>query len=124
MKATLSSDRRVLTITVDEQEREELRRWQEDNAGMKRENICSDMATCDFFERLTCNSEYEWVTDTEAHEKFADLTDAPCLGIFGVSDETRSNGGRELVERWRFMDYQVVSVLEQLRDHGSARFTS
>jgi hypothetical protein len=122
MKATLSSDRHVLTITVDEQEREELLRWQDDHAGMENENICSDVAMCDFFERLTCNSEYEWVNPEDAHKQFGDLTDAPMLGIFGVSDETRSNGGVVITERWAFVSYEVVSVLEQLRDRGYALF--
>lgn len=124
MKAELSPDRKVLTIRIDEQEQEELRRWPEERAGFSNENICSDLAMCDFFERLTCNSEFDWVNPVDAHEQFGDLTDAPMLGIMGVSDETRSNGGCVIVERWAFIDYMVVSVLEQLRDHGFARFIS
>ena len=75
-------------------------------------------ATCDMadiLEPITCNSELEWTSS----EHTGDLTDAPMLGILQHGD-----GDPVIVERWAFMDYQVRSVLEDLRDKGEAVFIS
>ena len=119
MRCEINENRNRLTILIDDEERE-LLKAQETNG----ENLLSDSFMADFLEPLTCNSELDWVDPVEARDTFGDLTDAPMLGIYGVSDETRSNGGRELCERWAFMSYETTSVLETLRDTGKAVFTN
>ncbi len=105
MKYTIAPDRSKLTITVDEAERQELR---------ESSSIQQDATMYEFFEPLTCNSELAWVYPDET----GDLTDAPMLGLMG-----EWNGWHQkIVERWAFMDYQVRSVLEDLRDNGECVF--
>lgn len=115
MNHKISEDRRTLTISVDEKERQELRDWPEDQAGMSNENLQSDMAMTDFLEPLTCNSDLEWINPADT----GDLTDAPMLGIYERSERARND---RILERWGFMDYQVRSVLEDLRDKGEVVF--
>lgn len=119
MRYEINEKRNRLTVIIDDEERQTICEMQSDG-----KNIGADSVMCDFLEPLTCNSELEWIDPVEARDTFGDLTDAPMLGIYGVSDETRSNGGSELCERWAFMEYETVSVLETLRDTGKAVFIS
>ena len=104
MKYKISKDRKKLTLTVDLLEIDLLKRLGEE--------INSDRAMYDWFEALVCNSELEWINPADT----GDLTDAPMLGIW--QDDRMS------VERWAFMDYQVRSVLADLRDKGEVVFIS
>lgn len=103
MKYSISPDRTRLTITVDDAERAELRNT---------EAIEYDDTMTDFFERLTANSELDWINPAET----GDLTDAPMLGIRDYDGQAAF----PVLERWAWMDYQVQSLLVQLRDHGNA----
>ena len=107
MKHQISDDRKTLTITVDEDERQALREL---------EDIQSDSAMADFLEPLICNSELDWLKP----EQTGDLTDAPILGFYADN----STLTHPIFERWAFMDYQVRSVLEDLRDKGQCVFVS
>lgn len=129
----ISPDRRTLTICADESTRAEI-------AELITEGRAEWDALADAFERLTCNSDLQWI----APEVCGDLTDAPILGILGEDRWTGShrNGdgtilvggdGRrapnhvsvcDVTERWAWMPYQVQSVLEVLRDTGEAVFTA
>jgi hypothetical protein len=115
MRHVISTDRKTLSIYVDEEEREQLRALPNDGPGC----LHSDAAMIDFLEPLTCNSELSWVSDMDAHLKFGDLTEAPCLGIYGCVFEEP-----DLQERWRWMGYETKSVLETLRDKGEIHFSS
>lgn len=130
MTYKISDDRKTLTISVDEAEQKELREI---------ESIGADSTMHDFLEPLTSNSELEWIDPADT----GDLTDAPMLGILG-EDQVRMQGVnpsgpygiiktgfngtadtfQPILERWAFMDYQVRSALEDLRDKGEAIFTS
>jgi hypothetical protein len=124
MNFTISPDRKTLTIFADEPEREALRGFSE--------AIQQDAMLHDVLEPLTCNSELQWVRP----EDTGDLTDAPMLGIFGpVSDAAHvpfpsvnvghwdgRDWAQKIESRWAFMDYQVRSPLEDLRDKGQAVF--
>jgi len=129
MKHTFSQARNLLTISADESERAELREMSD---------IQSDKATHEFFERLICNSELQWVNA----EDTGDLTAAPMLAILGdpvTKDKIPQAIGvilaghygnppqdhyHPIVERWAFMAYETQSVLEALRDNGAVVFTS
>jgi|SRR5688572_8467707 len=128
MKYTISTDRTRLVIKADEAERKELREIQECGGDCQ-----CDVSMHDFLEPLTCNSELEWIPEGVT----GDLTSAPMLGILG--EPTPGAGGilagrwpdsagisqgwfQPILERWAFMDYQVRSVLEDLRDKGEAVF--
>ena len=63
-----------LELTVQSEERAELK-----DAFENKEDFGSDNFMYDFFERLTCNSEYEWIRP----EEIGALTDCPILGIRG-----------------------------------------
>lgn len=126
MTHQISPDRKTLTILFTEKERQNLRELGE--------LIHQDATMHDCLEGLTCNSELEWISPADT----GDLTSAPMLGILG--DEQRDDatpGGyrgtkvstgpgmiQPILERWAFMDYQVRSVLEDLRDTGKAVFVS
>ncbi len=131
MKHTISTDKKTLTITVDKSERALLRKL------TKETGIQSDNAMHVFFEPLICNSELQWIPEGTT----GDLTTAPMIGItdsprylqdkesfpphFGMIDCGNGEHGSEvqiILERWAFMDYQVRSVLEDLRDAGQAVF--
>lgn len=101
MKYIFSPDRTTLTITIDAEEVAVLNKAQAEDP----ERFQSDAALHDFFERLTCNSDLEWLTESQI-AAVGDLTSAPMLGILD---------GEKVLERWAFMNYQVVSPLETLR---------
>jgi len=60
---------------------------------------------------VTCNSGLQWIDASET----GDLTSAPMLGFKDLENDT-------VLDRWAFMDYQVRSVLEDLRDTGKVVF--
>lgn len=136
MTHTITPDRRQLIISVDADEQKELREWPRDRnlPDHTPDSIGSDDAMHEFLEPLTRNSELEWIPEGTTD----DLTSAPILGILGEvqrDDATpRGYGGpkinagcgmfQPILERWAFMDYQVRSVLEDLRDKGQAVFVS
>lgn len=108
MKYKISDDRKTLTVTVDAGERKLLRKL------TKETGIQSDEAMLDWFAVLISNADLEWINPSET----GDLTSAPMLGIRNDQQPP------EVIERWAFMDYQVRSVLEDLRDKGNAVFVS
>lgn len=127
MKAIISPDRKTLTITVTPAEQAELRSMPESAKEAAETgdgySIYSDVAMYEFLEPITANSELEWIDPSET----GDLTDAPMLGIrdpdsFGDIGDPNENFPVE--ERWAFMDYQISSLLEVLRDKGSAVLVS
>ena len=102
MKYNISDDRKILTFTVTADEQVELNEI---------ENIQSDDAMHDFFEHVTYNSGLEWLYASET----GDFTSAPMIGFKDLENDT-------VLDRWAFMDYQVRSVLEDLRDTGKVVF--
>lgn len=145
MKHEISEDRKRLTIKVTPEEQKELREWPGDRSlsGHSPESIGSDEALIEFLEPLICNSELKWVSPADT----GGLTDAPMLGIYGeemtieeIEAAAKSEPGiygsllcghwngkdrhQPILERWAFMDYQVRSVLEDLRDKGECVFVS
>lgn len=111
MNHTISPDRKTLTIMVDAAERAELIEMTP--------AIHSDSAMHDFLEPITCNSELEWIRP----EWVRALTDAPILGIVRRNDNDLPKYRDKLIcirEHWGWMDYQVTSLLEALRDTGRA----
>ncbi len=114
MKHTISPDRTRLTITVDLSERAELRHMPKGDAQGCGAIIHMDKTMHEFLEPLTCNSGLQWIDASET----GDLTDAPMLGLYGGPAE------HQVLERWAFMDYQVRSVLEDLRDKGECVFVA
>lgn len=134
MKYKISPDRKTLTVFASKAERKELALRTRDG-----DDVQSDAALFAFFERLTGNSEIEWVSAGTT----GDLTSAPMLGIYG--EETAGHMTRQthdalawrvtghdgthtrqqpLMERWAFLDYAIRSPLEDLRDKGQAVFIS
>ena len=91
-----------LKITIDEVDKKFLSEVAEDNHN----DIGTEKTEADFFEPYLCNSEWEWV----APEDIAALTSAPILGIRDENDE--------VIEAYGYMDYQVLSMLEELNTHG------
>jgi len=94
-------------------------------------------AEWDALESLICNSELEWIRP----EEIGALTDAPILGFRGKDKRVPKrckypehlhivyNGPdgafyAPVTAAWGFMDYQVRSFLEDLRDKGKAVFVS
>lgn len=108
MKHEISSNRKTLTVTFDDADRQALRELPPEG---ERGNIQTDIAMIDALEPLTCNSELEWVDPSET----GDLTSAPMLGI-------RNELG-SVSERWAFLDYQLRSPLVDLLETGKAVFT-
>ena len=94
-------DGNKLILIADEDDRNQLRELGE--------AIHQDVTMQDFLEPLTCNSELDWIRPEETR---IDLTDAPMLGL-------RNEDG-DPTHRWAWMDYQVKSLLEKLRDDGQA----
>lgn len=130
MKYTFNATRTLLTISADEIDRANLREMGEE--------IHQEKTMCEFFDPLIYNSELNWIDAANT----GDLTSAPMLGILSEPEFKRHNletvRNRKniisscdtnglmvchVVERWAFMDYQVRSVLEDLRDRGEAIFT-
>lgn len=129
MRHTFNENRTRLVITADDSERETLR-------GL--DDIQSHKAMIEFLEPLLCNCELEWGQAWVT----GDLTDAPILWIkgedctvhkmprdiagtifVGVRGEPPQPTYETVLERWAYMDYQVRSVLEDLRDKGEVIFT-
>lgn len=129
MKNEIKGNKLILTIDADEQA--ELRRMKEDDPDRFR----SDVAMFEFFERLTANSELDWIDP--GHDHTGDLTDAPMLGILG-NETTKAEGPygyrqvghwggknhyQPLTHRWAFMNYALRSPLEDLLEKGEVVFT-
>jgi len=108
MKAKRDGSR--LVIEIDDEERQELLQ-----ASVDRDDWTSDNFMADFLEPLTTSSELKWVCP----EWTGDLTDAPMLGFFDISEDRLT-----VLERWAYMDYQIRSPLEDLLRHGRCVFTS
>lgn len=135
MRYEISEDRKTLTIMVDAEEQAELRELKEE----KGDEFFSDSVMVDFLERLTCNSELDWVRP----DITGDLTDAPMLGIQGqveeeppgTPDDNRGSGlvpvgfwdGKAWCEpilfRWAYMDSDIRSPLQDLLEKGKVVFT-
>lgn len=102
------------------------------------DSFCTDENMHEVFERLTGNSELEWVRP----EYTGCLTDAPMLGIYGEDVpitpelERASKEGylevsghwddtswyRPVVKAWAFMDYQITSPQDKLAECGIVTF--
>lgn len=111
MRFSISPDRSKLVLSVSLAEQIELRAMGSE--------IHQDSTLFDFCEKLVCNSELDWVRP----EWTGDLTDAPMLGVVfwgDDADERSASFVPTVEERWGWTDYQVRSLLEQLRDHGTA----
>lgn len=90
----------------------------------------------EFFEGILANSEWDWIEPAF----IGALTDAPILGIYGkqtpVLDDTDTDkvclAGHwddkswylPITEAYAWMNYQVQSLLEELRDKGQAELQS
>ena len=105
----ISEDRRTLTVTAGKSARAELAELGQD--------IHSDKSLYEAFDKLIANTELQWINPSEC----GDLTDAPILGIYGAGPDDKDP---PVAERWGFMQYQVVSPLQELRDTGRAVFTA
>lgn len=128
MNYKISTDRKRLTILANAEDRERIKLVIE--TGENEQGVTCDLS--DILEPIVCNSELEWISEGAT----GDLTSAPMLGILGeVRPYFHRDKGlphvyagpnliQEIVERWAFMDYQVRSVLEDLRDKGEAVFIS
>lgn len=119
-----------LLITIDKSEQAQLFELGE--------SIHQDVTMFDFFEGLIANSELQWIDPKDT----GDLTSAPMLGILGTDEHAPRDYSTDqihtgfiftgqsgkavrvarILKRWAFMDYQVLSVLEVLRDHGAVVF--
>jgi hypothetical protein len=119
-----SYDEDKLTITLEPEDKIEL----EDI-----DNLSLDSNMCLFFDSLLGNSELEWVNP----EDTGDLTDAPMLGITTEDANSQPVYGKvyvgswdkedhyaNIIYRWAFMDYQIISVLERLKKEGQVTFVS
>ena len=102
MRTKINDGRTQLTITANRAERRHLKTLGDE--------IHCDAVMHDQLEHWTANSELEWIDPAQT----GDLTSAPMVGILDKADQ--------VAERWAFMDYQVRSVLEDLRDRGAAVF--
>lgn len=125
-----------LTITIADSERKELAELKAEDP----DHFGTDDAMYDFLERLTCNSDLDWVNA----EQTGDLTSAPMLGIFGetTTEESGQFGARHcgcwnddgdtvskprfdpIIARWGFMDYALRSPLDDLLDKGEVTFVA
>jgi hypothetical protein len=77
----------------------------------KLEDIHSDDAMVTYLAIFIAHTDLSWIRPEET----GDLTDAPMLGI-----RQGPAGRMKITHRWAFMEYQVVSLLESLRDKGEA----
>jgi len=119
MKHVISTDRRTLVAIITDDEQKQLR-------GLP--DIQSDAALHEFLEPLVANSELEWVSPEET----GDLTAAPMLGVRAseqdrkdyTDEQDRKHYRPPIIERWAYMDYQIRSPLEDLRDTGRVVFAS
>jgi len=108
MNHSISSQRNILTLTVDKQEQLDLISVRsmdaEEMPGME---WGSDSQLYYWFEDLIANSELEWIDPSET----GDLTSAPMLGIRGDGDA--------IYERWAYMIYETHYILDDLIEKGS-----
>ena len=137
MKYQISKDRRTLAVSADPAT---IKRHLNELAGLGR-NIQSDEELHNCFEAMLANSELDWINPADT----GDLTSAPMLGILGgemtieqIEAAAKSKPGiygstvcghangkdihQPILERWAFLDYQLRSPLEDLRDNGKAVF--
>lgn len=142
MKYKISPDRKTLTITADELERTELRELGED--------VHQDRTMHDWLEPLVCNSELEWIDPSETGDltsapmlgirhggEPASRYDVrtgqyiPTLNGVDISptsfdvdraENISEQAANKITCRYAFMDYQVRSILEDLRDTGECVF--
>lgn len=104
MKIQLNAERTRLTITATRADRDRLKKLGE--------RIHQDKTMHAQLEHvLAANPGLEWIDPSQT----GDLTSAPMLGFM--------RDGGKVSERWAFGPYQVISVLEDLRDKGLAIFT-
>jgi len=94
-----------LILTVDEEERTELRAMREEDP----DAFQTDATMYDALDDLVCNSDIDW----GRAEEIGALTDAPILVV-------REDG--KIVEAYAFMDYQIKSVQDALVETGKAFF--
>ena len=104
MTYAISEDKKRLTLTASRKERAEL-------DGVPPVFFGSSVHEAEVLEDLLANSCLNWIYPEEC----GDLTDAPILGF-------RDEEGNATGERWGFMDYQVRSFCEDLRDKGATVF--
>ena len=102
MKYKISPDRKKLIFSANKKERKVIQ-----SLGSEAD---TDKAMVDFFDRSLI---VEWIDPADT----GDLTSAPMVGIRDIDTN-------DIVERWAFMDYQVRSVLGDLRDTGKCVFVS
>jgi len=126
------ADNLVLQITPEEQAQLEHLKAEDPD------DLFKDTTMFEWLESMVCNGELEWIRP----EEIEDLTDAPILGILGqeIPDSSRRhfaklqsvygwrpigywNGQHQyqpILYRWGWMNYQIESLLEHLRLHGTA----
>jgi hypothetical protein len=105
MNYEISKDRSRLTFRVNAGEQKELRELPD---------IQTNQAMYDWFESIIANSDLIGIDPSDT----GDLTSAPMLGLV----KHYENGAERILERWAFMDYQLRSPLEDLRDKGICVF--
>ena len=96
-----------LKITIDDEDRKFLSETSENNHNQ----LCTDIAMYEFFEPYLSNSEFEWINP----EDITALTSAPILGVRDENDD--------VIEAYGYMDYQVLSMLEELDEYGKVFLT-
>ena len=131
MNYKISPDRHMLTITADENERQQMREFRDTSP----EEFGTESNERDFIEHIVCNSELGWVQPADCGA----LTEAPILGIFGpecrkhnlpstghgsIFNGSDENGGwyQPILERWAYPHYALRSFLKDLIDNGTAVF--
>ncbi len=129
MKAEFDTQGNMI-LHVDSEERSLLQTLKDEDP----DAFGSDAFMHDWFEGFIGNSEYQWVRPEECGA----LTSAPMLGIYSEPRELREGENPEVLclagcwdgktwvedveQAWAFMDYQVISVQEQLLETGQAVF--
>ena len=108
----INEDRTRLTLIADDESRQELKEYQEENPDF----FGTIEHECNALEHLICNSELNWLSEIDGYNFFGDLTDAPRLCILNENDEPN--------ERWGYMNYQIKSFLQDLIICGYAVFVS
>lgn len=94
-----------LRIEADESDREFLREC------AASETLQSDDTMYEVFEKLTCNSDLQWVNP----EELGALTSAP---ILGTCDETGTN----IIDAWWYPGYELRSPQQDLMETGKCTF--
>lgn len=110
MKCEVSADGMVLKVIANSDDIEDLKNLQSEDP----EGFGTDEKLHEFFERLTCNSEFRFVDNLEG-----DLTSAPTLALTKYDEKTDEES---VYARWCYMDYQVKSPLDDLLEYGQAIF--